>query len=374
MSIVRPTLLALDSSHLGKLADNARSLHTSQRNTAAAFLRSLSENSRIILLSWHHFEEVLSHDNSDVVKDRIAFFQSLPSVAWIASVQGNDVPGSIIDVSAFEVAEAFSQPRARAIEIRDRVAQELFNYGTGRQAIEPFIVLLREVPEEFRRRKERTREIVAIAHSTYLDLKKTKVKDWLNGRVRPFRETEERLANMTRLLADDIRQRGDKRISDSETAAKRFIDDIQTTGQKALTGTKKPSPSALLPEEIDPSEIGPETTLEDIGELAAFRRKLRLVNDYLGLPWPDVKATVTEERIPSGIIQTALRRYRQDHPERKGSELIDRYLACLAPYADVTYVDRRTHEVVTRARRGSVEFANLIKRIEKAGVYTEAAA
>jgi hypothetical protein len=177
---------------------------------------------------------------------------------------------------------------------------------------------------------------------------------------------------MTQLLAKDIHHRGDKRISDPETVARRFMDDVQRMGQTALTGAQKRSPDALLPEEIDPSDIGPATTFEEIGDLAAFRRKLRLVNSRLGLSWPDVKARVTEDRIPSGIIQKALRRYRQDLPERKGSELIDQYLACLSPYVNVTYVDKRTHETVARARRGSVEFAALIRRIEKASSYAKA--
>jgi hypothetical protein len=66
-----------------------------------------------------------------------------------------------------------------------------------------------------------------------------------------------------------------------------------------------------------------------------------------------------------------LRRYAQNLPERKGSELIDRYLACLAPYADITYVDKRTHENINRARRNSPEFAAVIRRVEKASGFEE---
>ena len=52
-----------------------------------------------------------------------------------------------------------------------------------------------------------------------------------------------------------------------------------------------------------------------------------------------------------------------------GSELADRYLACLAAYADVTYVDKRTHEASRQARQKSKVFASLVHRIEKAGEY-----
>jgi hypothetical protein len=53
--------------------------------------------------------------------------------------------------------------------------------------------------------------------------------------------------------------------------------------------------------------------------------------------------------------------------------LNDQYLVCLAPYADVTYVDKRTHEWVARARRASPEFAGLVRRVEKASGYAEIA-
>lgn len=128
---------------------------------------------------------------------------------------------------------------------------------------------------------------------------------------------------------------------------------------------------ALLPEDVDLSEIGPDMTVNELGDLAAFRRRLRLVNERLGFSWPDLKTRVTEARLPSGLVQSALRQHRQDLPERKGGELIDQYLVCVAPYADVTYVDKRMHEDDKRARMASPEFAALVGRIEKAGSYGE---
>ena len=44
------------------------------------------------------------------------------------------------------------------------------------------------------------------------------------------------------------------------------------------------------------------------------------------------------------MIEECMRAHAQDQPERKGSDLNDTHLLCLAPYADVTYVDKRTLE------------------------------
>lgn len=61
-----------------------------------------------------------------------------------------------------------------------------------------------------------------------------------------------------------------------------------------------------------------------------------------------------------------MRAYAHDQPERKGSELNDGDLLCLAPYADVTYVDKRTLESVRRAKGKNNLFAELVGQVNKA--------
>jgi hypothetical protein len=93
----------------------------------------------------------------------------------------------------------------------------------------------------------------------------------------------------------------------------------------------------------------------------------------MSISWPRLTAGVKMERIPSWVIQNSLRKYGQDLPERKGSDLTDSYLTCLAGYADITCVDKRTKENVTRARRKCAEFAMIVRQVEKAGHYSQIA-
>ncbi|MBZ9993145.1 hypothetical protein [Mesorhizobium sp. BH1-1-4] len=94
-----------------------------------------------------------------------------------------------------------------------------------------------------------------------------------------------------------------------------------------------------------------------------------MLNAQLNLPWPELVAGVREDRLPSGIIYNAMRRFHPDTREWDGGELTDRYLAGLAAYADVTYVDKRTHEAFRIARQKSEPFAALDRHIEKTGSY-----
>lgn len=66
-----------------------------------------------------------------------------------------------------------------------------------------------------------------------------------------------------------------------------------------------------------------------------------------------------------------MRRYAQKLPERKGSDLNDTCLACLAAYADVTFVDKRTRETFRRARSKDAAFDAVCKRVEVASSYRD---
>jgi hypothetical protein len=54
--------------------------------------------------------------------------------------------------------------------------------------------------------------------------------------------------------------------------------------------------------------------------------------------------------------------------------LIDTHLACLAAYADVTLVDKRTLEGVRRLRQKEPGITKLLGRIERLARYNEAPA
>jgi hypothetical protein len=373
LTLILPKFIALDSSHLGGLAADMRSRNELRREAAVAFMNLFSGRGGVILLCWHHFEELLRYRDETAVAERVAFFQSLPVVAWIASAGADNAPGAITDILTFEAAEAFNAPDIDVAAIRDRVAQNLIRCGTGREAIQPFVDHFGELQVAFRQSEERSRAIVAIAGSNYIDVGKTRVMDWRNGRWRSKEDAERRLASMGAHLAEDIQKHGDKRLDDPASVAAQFLEDVRLRAEAAQAEGKQPFDAALLAEGVDWSDIGPDTTVDEMGNLAGFRHRLRLVNQKLGLPWPELKRRVDERRVPCGLVQWALRRYAQDLAERKGSELVDRYLACLAPYADITYVDRRTHENINRARQKSPEFAAVIRRVEKTSGYAEIA-
>ena len=74
------------------------------------------------------------------------------------------------------------------------------------------------------------------------------------------------------------------------------------------------------------------------------------------------------------VIEESMRRHAQDQPERKGSELNDTHLLCLAPYVDRTFVDKRSLESARRARDKSPMFDRLTTGVAHARDCAELAA
>lgn len=368
-NILRPRFVALDSSHLAVLILDKYSSDPTRREKAATFESSFNRCGAVLLLTHHHIEELFRHRDEALVAQRVSYISSLPLVAWIASPSAPDTPGSVADIFAREAETLFNSPSLSLQDVRDNVAKSLFQVGAGQTVMAPFQHGLSFLKMHFQEREEKQREIVSISNSEFSGIAKTKVKDWLKGQLRSPADSADRSRILAARLSHDIRNRGDKRIPDADRVAVEFFEGVGRIAESSISQQEEPALQLLLAQDIDLADIDDDTTVADIGDLATFRRKLRIVNCALGFQWSDLKARVREDRVPTGVIQASLRKHGQGLPERKGSDLSDMYLACLGAYADITYVDKRTYENVRIARKKCPAFASIVRRVEKASGY-----
>jgi hypothetical protein len=370
--LIRPKFVALDSSHLGAVAADKATNDRTRLRRSEAFEKAFEESGSVLLLCWHHLQELFSHGREDVVAQRVAYLQSLPMVAALSSFQRDDVIGTVVDLQAFEVAAAFDNPAADMLTVRGEVAKSMFRLVSGADLVRPFLQNWSQLRQAFAEREARNGEIVAISRSNFTDNSDDKIVDLLKGTVRAPDDIQRQFQRLHGNLSADIKERGDKRILDAESSSRAFLEEVQRLGMDAIS-TNNPVLAVLKASGIDLSEIGPETTIGDVGNMAVFRKKLQVLNRSLNLSFEELKKRVEEDRLPSGVISNAIVRYHPDTREWDGSELADRYLACFAAYADVTYVDKRTHEASRQARQKSATFASLVRHMEKAGGYNEIA-
>lgn len=369
MGLIKPKFVAVDSSHLGSAAADKASKDGARRQRAAAFEKSFHEGGGVLVLCWHHFEELLSHGSEDVAAQRAAFLQSLPLAATIASFRNEDIVGSVLDVQAFEIAVAFDMPTADALMVRDQAAKRMFRLASGSDLVRPFLENWSVLRAAFIAQEQRSQQIVAISKSDFAGIRDVKIVDLLDGKLRSEADIVQRLWRLHRRLEADIRTRGDERIVDPELSSREFLEDV--AHHLGMIGADNPAVRILEIFGIGVSEIGPSTTVADVGNMAAFRKKLSVLNERLRLPLPQLIARVTEDRLPSGIIFDSIRRFHPDTRKWDGSELTDAYLSCLSAYADVTYVDKRTREAFRISKQKSQTVASLARDVRKAGSYAD---
>jgi hypothetical protein len=364
-SLKRARFVALDSSHLVNLARELHAPDPATRAAALALLDALATGNDILVLSFHHFQELLAYGDARVVAEQIRVLEALPLVALVTNQRGDGVAGSILELQSAEVLAAFREPRATPRMIRNTVASGIFQLTSGAEAVRVFQRELPLLQPEFVRMAARSREIVAISRSDFTGVGHRKVSEFLNGKLRAPLEIQRNLARLGAALESDILRHGDKKIPDGGAVSAAFMADIAERG-RALAGGDNPGLQILAWSDVDLDEITPDTTIDEVGDWAAFRTKLKQINRVLDLPWQELRRGVSERRIPSGIIDRALKQFRPRSAEWKGSDLIDTHLACLAPYCDITFVDKRTHEGLQVARKRMKDLDAVLRRAEKA--------
>jgi hypothetical protein len=365
---LRARFIALDSSHLGALARDAAATGAPRRQ-ATAFLGALDAAGAILLFCHHHIQELLAHRDEAVRAGRIAFIRALPVVGWVQSIRDDGV-GSIADLQAREVAQAFRRPHADLRAIRDETAKNVFAIGRGSALVSPFEQNWNLLAPEMARQEARQRELVAISRSNFANISHVKIVDLLKQGLRNSAEITARFAEFHNDLRRDIKERGDERIPDAGASSSLFLKGIMRWGM-GVVDAQNPALRILQSLGFSLDDIGPETTVGDIGRMKAFRDRLAVLNRSLDLPWPALVKCVTEERLPSAQVAALLENHRADTKRWKGSDLTDRYLACLACYADLTLVDKRILEAFRKIRQHEPLLVSLLCPVARASEYAD---
>jgi len=370
--IGRPRLAIFDTSHLAGLAADWASAISDRRRTAQMFVPRLAEHGWLPLLCWHQVEELLQHQNDELVDTRLRYLRSWPLTAWIRSSDPNAGPGSILDVLKAEVAAANDHPEATAFQVRDLARNDLLSFGPATEALPNLLWNWRPLRAALTARQEKTRKVAAISRWRSTNIDNTRISDWIDKPVRESGDVTRALQTLRSNLVNEIATRGDKRIADPIRVADEFISEVARDGQ-AITGRTDlpPAIQILVNAGLQPGEIDPSSTLAEAMELLAFHKRLDIVAKTGGPPLRELKRTVARRHIPVVIIEEGMRKHAHDQPERKGSDLNDVHLLCIAPYADITFVDKRTLEGVRRAKARDAIFSDLVGQVSKASRYSD---
>lgn len=368
MTVDRPRLLVLDTSQLSSLIRDAYSPDRMARQRAVTFEGRLADAGILMLIFSHHIDELLQHQNDGTAARRMDYIRSRKLMAWIARCDHQPGTGSIACMLAAEIAAAERLGPSPATAVRDEARARLICYGTGEQALaahDPMWPTLRRL---LQRDQPRARAAIAVTRANVPDQSAMTLAEIASAPIRSKEQRLEYLAQLNAFLAGDIKVNADKRIPDPANVAARFVDRVEADSSEVDENSTSPLLGYLRKRGITEDDLGPDATFGDARRLLEFRGKAKVAAEAAGIPVPHY--TVADlDRFPAWIIDNGLIRFGQKRATNSGGDQNDRYFACLAAYADRTFVDKRTHADAMQACRSSQVFKSIVSRIDRVGGY-----
>jgi hypothetical protein len=337
MALVRPVIVAPDTSHWANWIDDALGPDASKRDEARRLHARMLERGRIPLISWHHLEELLCIESDGNARSRVAFLQSLPMVAWMRMPGANEGLGGIMEIMAGE-ALAFHSGCEDLIDVRDWVRTRLMRTGTVTQAIGRENWVWDVARPEMMARRPRMGMVSALSDLRPFDDAQTVGQ--LSRKV--VRSPADRRAMLSKMHADATAQAlpaDQKRGADEARAmADGFLASMIEMEPPTGTSVRDLIVATHVAQGLDPEEIRDDCTIAELALLGTFRSQLRITARLANVPFERLKG-VRMESLPSWRIGEALQRHGQKRTVRPGSDLHDQHLAVLAAYVDELFVD-----------------------------------
>lgn len=368
--ILEPKLVAIDSCNWEQWINDNFSSDPKRRATAMIFEKTLMDQNFIILFTMHHLIELMAHENNSLVDQRLRFVQSRPFLSWIGVAHNEErTLGDITDVMTAEVMAVLAGADLKGT--RDTAKKALLRSGPGNEAIPCHPDFLPDIRDWAREHAQKVRTHTALA-SWRVVSDDMPVQELMAGNIREKCRVPSVLQEIEKSLVTEIENHGDKRIKDAPNRANAFLCDmLEARSELPNTSPSELVLAAYATRGIDRDEIDPKSTVGDMDALGIFRGQLKVAAEKAGLDFEMIKRRIRPEQLPHRIVMDALERHGQKRDRRGAGDLYDRYLACLAVYSDVVFVDKRTCEDFRQTRRHIPMVEPLLGLVKKAQHYSD---
>jgi hypothetical protein len=368
MPLVRPLIVAPDTSHWAKWIDAALKGNAEQSLTARRFHQRLLEAGRVPFLSWHHLEEMLCVESAENAAARVAYIQKLPLIAWMQFPNSPGL-GAVTDVLAAE-AVAFDAGCEDVMAIRDHVKLLLMRTGSAIEAVGKENWVWNVARLQMMQRRPRQGMVTALSGLRILDDTQT----FGELASKPVRSPEERqrMMRIIHMRAFSDAKAADRARTPAEASemADQFVTEVMALMPRNIVEARQMMVETYVKQGLDPDEVTDDKTISELSTLATFRSQLRTVASKSNLSFDRLKR-VRMEGLPSWRIANALERFGQKRTAQPGSDAHDKALAVLAAYTDILYVDKRTHEDFRQVARKLPELSRLFGEIRKTSRYID---
>jgi hypothetical protein len=368
MLLTKPKFIAIDSSILSEWSKDAYSSDGTRRKIANMVLNQISSKSWIIVITWHHFEELLRYSDDTAVENRMRFILNLPLVAWVWRADGLNEIGSVVDVLAAEVKTYLStEPDIATKKFIFATKNCLLRFGIPSYL--PTLNKWRELRSATMVLGKMQQKIASLIHATPDNNSNVPLSALRDKNPLSSEEQKQAYRNEISTLKEELATRGDKRILQDEKTAQNFCNDIFSNIAK-ISESKQTMDKAFVEQfGYFQDQLPEDITLGEFKDMVVRYKNLANSVKQLGLEIGSVWPRLKECRFPSGEIISEIRISRRNAPRASGSDLNDDYIASLIPYLDAVIIDKRIHGYLLQARKRNPWIFILTDSMLKANSY-----
>ena len=372
-SLQDPFLVQIDSFALNDISRDYFHVDSTKKQKAYNFIYEFYKRGAIPIITWHHIEEMLSHKNDEVSSRSIAFILALPFIAVLKS----DIEcfiGSIVDINKEEIQTiTMCENEIEIGLIIQETCSNIYKFCSGASIIDPLIPNMGTIRQVVLSKAHKNKEIASISRAKSLKPHyKHKLSDIRNMKNYTYSEeaTNAILCNMKSKLTKEIKEQGDKKISSDsvDKIATDFIADIKIDSTKVNIPMIEMicKSSGLSKEEFEKVK-----SWEDLECVPIFKARLESIAEEFPESQKDKIINLKEEYCPTWLLWKEIYKIRVKAERASGSDITDAFLAGLSLYADLTIVDKRTHEYLTQIKRKDIAISEYIQRFEKLSCYLD---
>lgn len=360
--------LMIDTSTINHLTTDFHSTDSARRSLAVSLYDDLTDRSWVPFLTYHHFEEILAHEDDSKIDRVLAYLSTWGEVAYLMPLSTHpQVIGQISDLASLEFEIAACGENLPVDGIRNAVREHGFALAHSAAIVEDVRTNMPLLKPRARLQNYRSKELVAISAADFTGDKDFLVRDYLDHperfRFASSKEVQSNYRAQREKLAQFIASRGDKALSDpdpalAETIAQSFM---METFSEAVADLK--SGVNWIRQYLDVIDMPPEAVphdmrLTDLTALVMFHRQ---IEGCCAFP-PDyyrIRGKLRTDDFFSWVVQEGLRSNPIHLPRYGGSDLNDRHLAAFSAYVDFSLVDKRTMEHISQVARVDSHFSSI---------------
>lgn len=362
-------LISIDTSVFGGIAKDYFSNNEKASSKAINAVEHLIEKGFIPFITHHHIQEILQHQDDDVVFRRWSLIKAFPRVAWMCSYWDENILGSIVDLHLLEIKLILDSGETGPDNLVKEVKDEYVKYSTGEEFVENFEQVYSQIRALGLMTNQKSKKVESLNYVTSKKVEKVKLSTLFDSSLRHPASVKEFLAGFEVQLTDSLVNNGDDKLVNPQHIAKEFVKEVSAGSEGMYADDSSLYERFVKNAGVRLDQVSPKTTVGQLARLSTYNKKIQGFLKSLDVPQEREFELSFEKQVIFCIwehFDKAMKHEKKAH----GSNMQDKHMGVFALLVDIFTVDKRVHEYFRQFSKRNTDFAGHLGKIVKLSDYS----